>query len=260
MFKKLLNTKRKRRVFLTSTIGGAVLCLVGLTIVGFEYVKMYDNSRRLRFCWHMLQNVQFLQCDRIIENNEAYNTGSKTLGSWRFGCLYASVRIGGQTLSSSPALFINDRFNLTKKWNEEPNYSFHFKYFCWNDNRFSKRYNDTCVMAIVGRDTALEAFHDRTYYDDNELTDECSSAILLVEAVNSGVHWGQPGDFDVETVTKEQLFPGKTKGILVLFGDGNVWYIERTVPMETLKHFITIESSKKHDREKELSGYGRLVK
>ncbi len=262
MIKKLLNTKRKRRVFLTSIIGVAALCFAGLAIVGVsENVRMYKGRVNLMACWFILSQCVYdlNPTERIIDDNEEYNTGDKPLGSWRFGCLYASVRVGGQTVLSRPAYFINDRFNLTKNWNEEPNFSFHFKYFCWNNNRFSKRYNDTSVMAIVGRDTAMEAFQDHKFYDSNAWIEECSSTIFLVEAVDSGVHWGQPGDFNVETVTKERLFPGKTKGILVLFGDGSVWYIERTVPMETLKRFMTIESSKKHDRELELSRYGRAV-
>ena len=118
-------------------------------------------------------------------------------------------------------------------------------------------------MAIVGEGTAFETIqkikNNYEYDFDSIIFGECRSAILLIEAVDSGVHWGEPGDFEIETVTKEQLFPGDTKGILVGFCNQEVWYIERTVPMEILKHFMTVESSKEHDREKELAPYGRKI-
>ena len=117
-------------------------------------------------------------------------------------------------------------------------------------------------MALVGPGTAFETIQDiqvPTLFEAKLQECRAGAAILFIEAVNSGVHWGEPGDFDVETVTKEQLFPGDTEGILVAFADWSIWYIERTVPMETLKHFMTIESSKEHDREKELSPYGKWI-
>ncbi len=205
----------------------------------------------------------------IIDNYVAYNKRDKPLDSWRMAFLYYDYMIDN---SGSPlpgerggewdegGKFFGVYYQPFKRWDEEPNYSFHCEEVCWNDNPRSPHYNDTSVMALVGPGTAFETIQNVHAPDLFEAkARECASAILFVEAVNSGVHWGEPGDFDVETVTKEQLFPGDTEGILVAFADWSIWYIERTVPMETLKHFMTIESSKEHDREKELTPYGRLI-
>ena len=207
----------------------------------------------------------------IIDNYVAYNKRDKPLGSWRMAFLYYDYMIDN---SGSPrpgeregewdegGKFFGVYYQPFKRWDEEPNYSFHCEEVCWNDNSRSSHYNDTSVMALVGPGTAFETIQDikvHQLFEEKLHERRPEAAILFVEAVNSGVHWGEPGDFDVETVTKEQLFPGDTEGILVAFADWSIWYIERTVPMETLKHFMTVESSKEHDREKELSPYGRCI-
>ena len=207
----------------------------------------------------------------IIDNYVAYNKRDKPLGSWRMAFLYYDYMIDN---SGSPrpgeregewdegGKFFGVYYQPFKRWDEEPNYSFHCEEVCWNDNPRSPHYNDTSVMALVGPGTAFETIQDiqvPTLFEAKLQECRAGAAILFIEAVNSGVHWGEPGDFDVETVTKEQLFPGDTEGILVAFADWSIWYIERTVPMETLKHFMTIESSKEHDREKELSPYGKWI-
>ena len=207
----------------------------------------------------------------IIDNYVAYNKRDKPLGSWRMAFLYYDYMIDN---SGSPrpgeregewdegGKFFGVYYQPFKRWDEEPNYSFHCEEVCWNDNSRSSHYNDTSVMALVGPGTAFETIQDikvHQLFEEKLHERRPEAAILFVEAVNSGVHWGEPGDFDVETVTKEQLFPGDTEGILVAFADWSIWYIERTVPMETLKHFMTIESSKEHDREKELSPYGKWI-
>ena len=207
----------------------------------------------------------------IIDNYVAYNKRDKPLGSWRMAFLYYDYMIDN---SGSPrpgeregewdegGKFFGVYYQPFKRCDEEPNYSFHCEEVCWNDNPRSPHYNDTSVMALVGPGTAFETIQDiqvPTLFEAKLQECRAGAAILFIEAVNSGVHWGEPGDFDVETVTKEQLFPGDTEGILVAFADWSIWYIERTVPMETLKHFMTIESSKEHDREKELSPYGKWI-
>ena len=207
----------------------------------------------------------------IIDNYVAYNKRDKPLGSWRMAFLYYDYMIDN---SGSPrpgeregewdegGKFFGVYYQPFKRWDEEPNYSFHCEEVCWNDNPRSPHYNDTSVMALVGPGTAFETIQDiqvPTLFEAKLQECRAGAAILFIEAVNSGVHWGEPGDFDVETVTKEQLFPGDTEGILVAFADWSIWYVERTVPMETLKHFMTVESSKEHDREKELSPYGRCI-
>ena len=252
-----------RRILIVAVVG-VVLVAVGLKSAQcLKEPGLEEKANRLRACglfFRELVSYGFNDRDdkKIVEHDTAYNMGDKPLGSWRLAYLYM-VNFWNFNGDIEKSLRVENRFNPLKSWNEEPNYSFHFDLLCWNNNPFSKRYNETCVMAITGKDTAFEALQKAARRDYEEVYERCSSTILFVEAVRSGVHWGRPGDFNVETVTKEQLFPGKTSRIVVLFGDERVWLVERTVPMETLKHFMTIESSREHDRLQELSAYGRAI-
>ncbi len=254
----------------------SVLIFAGLKGVS-NWKKKVDFENRvhkMRFMIDSFRNICTLLEDKvepIINNYVAYNKRDKPLGSWRMAFLYYDhvINCSGSPLPGESGnewmeggKFFGTYFHPFKNWDEEPNYSFHCEEVCWNDNPRSPHYNDTSVMALVGPGTAFETIQDiqvPTLFEAKLQECRAGAAILFIEAVNSGVHWGEPGDFDVETVTKEQLFPGDTEGILVAFADWSVWYIERTVPMETLKHFMTIESSKEHDREKELSPYGKWI-
>ncbi len=239
--------------------------------------KKSDFGNRVQGMRSITHSFRFIctyfedKVEPIIDNYVAYNKRDKPLGSWRMAFVYYDYMI---SKSGSPrpgerggewdegGKFFGVYFHPFKRWDEEPNDSFHCEEVCWNNNPRSPHYNDTSVMALVGPGTAFETIQDiqvPTLFEAKLGESRACEAILFIEAVDSGVHWGEPGDFDVETVTKEQLFPGDTEGILVAFADWSIWYIERTVPMETLKHFMTIESSKEHDREKELSPYGKWI-
>ena len=265
--KTTLKFNKRRTVSLVLIL----LFACALVFAGKKYVDFKRKVVNMQMvCWNFYTICILQEEDkRVIDNYVAYNKRDKPLGSWRMAFLYEKYQIGNRgTAWPDPAKnkwleggeLFGKYWDPFKSWNEEPNYSYHCEYLCWNDDPRSPHYNETSVMAIVGVGTAFETLQtvkDQNDYDSK--ADECSSAILFVEAINSGIHWGQPGDFDIETVTKEQLFPGDTKKILIAFADRSVWYIERTVPMEILKCFMTIESSKEHDREKELAPYGRKV-
>lgn len=232
-----------------------------------DFVRKVDKMRALVYSFYEICSIFERKDAPIIDNYMAFNTRDKALGSWRMGCLYHEYKIdcGGTTAYKriEGGEDFGKRYHPFKSWNEEPNYSYHLDYLCKNDDPRSPHYNEASVMTIVGDDTAfnnMQKIHDASVFDSKINENFSPSAILFIEAVDSGIHWGQPGDFDLETVSKEQLFPGDTEGILIVFSDWDIWYIENSVPMETLKHFMTVKSSKEHDREKELSPYGRKIR
>jgi len=82
------------------------------------------------------------------------------------------------------------------------------------------------------------------------------AAILLVESRSSGIPWPAPGDFDIRTMPRTINAPdGKgisgqiPGGFVVLFADGDAWFMSDKTPFETLEKFFTLAGAKKYDRE-----------
>jgi hypothetical protein len=117
---------------------------------------------------------------------------------------------------------------------------------------------DTCQMAIVGPGTV--------FGDDGNpprrLRDMPADAIVVVETRNSGIHWMQPGDFDIRTMPKtinaadgRGISSRYLRGFHVLFADGEVWYLSNKIPFEAIEKFFTIEGASENDRETELAPF-----
>src|SRR5262249_46601631 len=114
----------------------------------------------------------------------------------------------------------------------------------------------TNIFAITGPGTAFEPGKQV------RLKDLPGSLILIVEVRNSGVHWMQPGDFDVRTMPRTINAPdGKgisgvlARGFHIGFADGQVWYLFNTIPFDELAEFFTIDGAKIHDRESVFGPY-----
>ena len=121
-----------------------------------------------------------------------------------------------------------------------------------------KRY--THLMAIRGEGSAFEYMQEHGF---DELRDFAPNAILLAEVTNSNVPWMQAGDLELDEIpheinSKDKLGIGSSKGydkFGVGFADGSVWILDATLPFPSLKSFLTVESARKHDREKVLGKY-----
>jgi hypothetical protein len=117
---------------------------------------------------------------------------------------------------------------------------------------------ETCQMAITGSGTA--------FGDDREkpksLRELDDDTILVVETRNSGIHWMEPGDFDIETMPRtvnaadgRGLSSRYVDGFHVLFADGEVWFVSYRVPFQTMEIFFTVGGANENDREKLLAPY-----
>jgi hypothetical protein len=118
-----------------------------------------------------------------------------------------------------------------------------------------KRSEETSLFAITGPDTGFDTSREVRISDlDGEL-------ILIMEVVNSGVHWMQPGDYDVQQLTacegtlRDCLKSTIRDRVHVLFADGEVWAISDRAPMSRVKPFLTITGAGSHSREKELGEF-----
>jgi hypothetical protein len=172
--------------------------------------------------------------------------------SWRFYSV-ASYAMGGYD-----QVAVKKSFDIGKPWYENPNVKVRppdFE-FCWTGEPSSESYYWTNIMTLKGKDTITDLLKAKRKIEWDELRD----LIVLVEVSNSKVHWGCPGDLDVENLPKDFLKGTDGKGLIVMFADSIAWYISCDVPWETLKHFLVATDLKNHSRDIELKPYTRVPK
>ncbi len=119
---------------------------------------------------------------------------------------------------------------------------------------------ETNLVAVVGKNTAWAA---RNSDEPNILEPD---ALICIECRDSGIHWMQPGDFDVDD---ERALQGETVrdnsgkfrmgngngGIHVMFADLEVWYLSDATPIDAIRKFLRLTDAKRYDRENELKKY-----
>lgn len=109
------------------------------------------------------------------------------------------------------------------------------------------------ALSVRGADTALEhGFENLRSFPRN--------LIVLIETPRSGLHWMQPGDFELENlVADEGRRPGSDSGkdFHVGFADGTVWRMKHSLPLQNLRPFLTVSTASAANREK-LLGEWRL--
>jgi hypothetical protein len=170
--------------------------------------------------------------------------------SWRF------YNIAMNGTGSDSEYYLEKIFNSAKLWNEHPNITARPISFCWTGEPSSESYYWTNIMTLKGKDTVTDLLKTKCKRDWNELKD----LIVLVEVSNSRVHWGCPGDLDIENLPPNFLRGTDGKGLIVMFADWQIWYISCNVPLETLKHFLVTTDLKNHSRDIELKPYTRVYK
>ena len=100
-------------------------------------------------------------------------------------------------------------------------------------------------LCYGARDTNRLAQRKAITYDG--ITDGTSNTILVVEMVNSGIHWMEPRDLDFPqmpmTVNPEHG-PGMSSPhpnvALAVFADGHTAAVTKNTPPEILRHLLMI--------------------
>lgn len=180
-------------------------------------------------------------------------TDGEPLGSWRtaMGCFIFMWSVDPEAPCPQP------RFE--EPWDSSHNMEIDKHHDGWP---FTCRWTDsldTKALAITGPDTAFDEDADR-----RSLKDLPNDIILVVECADSGIHYRQPGDFDIRTMPRTINDPsGKgissrnRHGFCVLFADCEVWVLGHDTPFEELEKFFTITSVNQYDREAVLGPYRR---
>lgn len=177
--------------------------------------------------------------------------GNKALSSWRF-------LIAAYLESTGMGVHLNQSWQSPANagWAKRPQPS-----YCGGRNftDASASARDTEIFAITGPGTA---WGDGVTEPPHVLSKLPGDTILIAEVRNSGVHWMEPGDFDIRTMPRTLNAPdGKgissrfTEGFHVGFADGEVWFLSNEVGFERLAKFFTIDGASAHDRERELAPF-----
>ena len=122
--------------------------------------------------------------------------------------------------------------------------------FCFFPEGNSPERMHTNVVAVTGPGTAFDG--DRPC----RLGEIDPDTILAIEVVGSDTHWAEPGALEIDEIPESIMAGIDGFGVLVLFADGTVRFLDRDVPLEDLEKFLTIEGAKKHDREEVFGAKG----
>ncbi len=138
------------------------------------------------------------------------------------------------------------QIRLDEPWDSPFNSQFHrtsVNVFACPDN--SGRVLDTNYVAVTGPGTAWPGTESIGF---DQIDDE-SKTILVVEVADSGIHWMEPSDLDIEQIgAKVELGNGPYMssnhyaGINVVYADGSVSSLSKGLPRELLRPRFTITS------------------
>ncbi len=245
------------------------MLLVALGLSGFAVIKeraerearLRETHRAFTLVWiclsgyddrfgHLPHAVRRESVGRKTETGMPNGSG-RPLYSWR-GEISAWTRCG------YPG-FISD---LSEPWDSPANQDEGAGPgpYCYSsrDEEWGKVSCQTNMLAICGPGTAFGCEGEQP----RSLKDLGGNTILAIEVRHSGIHWMQPGDFDIRDMPHtinaadgrgvSSPYPG---GFHVLFSDGEVWFLSEKIPFETLARFFTVDEAKNGNREELLAAF-----
>ncbi len=225
-------------------------------------VPTTPRSTMVRFlsAYHSLFLMHYLpfpvRKEPIGDRPSRVNGSGKPLYSWR-------VEVAG-VFPVCPARFSLD---LSQPWDSPANHDLMLWDDCFSADKTprpnivyvkqQKSFPQTVMLAIVGPGTAFADNRTRA-----PLKGIPPGAVLLVESRASGIPWPAPGDFDIRTMPHTINAPDGSGisgqnpgGFVVLFADGQAWFLSEKVPFGILAKFFTVESAKRHSREELLGPF-----
>ncbi len=232
--------RKKRLIVIGLLLLGVALAAIGVR-TWIKVLQRRSQTDKFAFCLRqmLLNEPEGFHEHRLPESTTLDNNG-RQLYSWRYRRYVFHFPTGKPLVLNhqwnAPALESIRRLDVSE--------------YCYSGT------SETCVMAIVGKDTAFNRRHEL------QIRDIPADCILLVEVRKSGVHWMQPGDFDVATMPRTINAPsGKGissilgDGFHIGFADGKVWYLSNDTPFSELEKFFTIGAAKRHNRNDILGKY-----
>jgi hypothetical protein len=108
---------------------------------------------------------------------------------------------------------------------------------------FDNNLPDTNIVAIRGRDTALDDAARKRY---NDLPGDL---IVLIEVAASGASWMAGGDIELDDLPDALTSGYDGRGFFAAFKDREVWYLDRETPLALVRRFLTIAGATEAERD-----------
>jgi prepilin-type processing-associated H-X9-DG protein len=213
-------------IFVGLICPGIFLPAIGTSQEAGRRAQCINNLQQIGLALHKYHNVNghYPMSNKVGQNGEP-------LLSWRVEILPMMDQ----------GYFFNYRYNLLKKdepWDSPRNAEvlkqlFSEVYKCPSASQGKINNFNTNYVAVIGPGTA---WHEDGPVKLSDLPDGGKHTVMVVEVVNSGVHWAKPRDLTVKEVF-EGMETGKGLRIYsmhpsvveVLFADGHVQYIPKEI-------------------------------
>ncbi len=229
---------------LTRSLAEAMAVTLGLLVLGFLLLPTHGGSpgagRRMQCSNHLKQIGLALQNyhDTYGCFPPAYfaDASGKPTHSWRVLLL--------PFMEQKP---LYDKYRFDEPWDGPHNRFLHQEivttYACPSrSTRQSK--NETSYVAVIGPTTLWPGTQSTRLSD---VTDGTSNTLMVVEMANSGIHWMEPRDLDLATMSLAvNSSPGPSISsphpsvAMAVFADGHTQAISKNTPVEIVRGLLTI--------------------
>jgi hypothetical protein len=149
------------------------------------------------------------------------------------------------------------KMDLSAPWYAPPNYNTARSpaaYYCFSREPSGGREVITNLVAVTGPGTAFDPIRNPRW--DSLPPD----LIVIIESGTAGVHWAEPGDLDVRAIGDSVTDGVDGTGVLIGFADGQVWFLDREIPLKDLREFMTIRGAQQSDRACRLAPYRMRIR
>ena len=214
----------------------AWMTVAALIVIGTLYFKArasaYSKSLafsvrglNMRLSWIALKSYATEFNHGRLPPTTYVTTSGEPLYSWRMKFMLNVEGIG-------------DGANYDKPWTSPENHQFADA----GAHAFSDSpTHDAKILAVIGEGAALNARESRL------LRDVPPHTIVLVEVANSGVHWMEPKDLEVETMSfrvndesRPSIRSHHEKGAAVIYGDLDHGWLDLVASPDQVKNMVMI--------------------
>ena len=232
------------------------IALVVVLCASFQLQKtrkaLNDRVKSLRTIHLGIINASDLE-DEFISSDIFDENGDRIL-SWRAKIV--------------PFLFAPSPYpDIGKPWNHPDNLKTFGVYsqcngpmqiYCFEKKPFVNLADETTnVFAITGKDTAFDEANRKKWRSFPP------DLLVLIELGNSKTFWAASCDSNDVFYSFKNNDPSRFndylgtdgKGFLVVFYDGEIWYLKKSTPLEAIECFTTVSSATKCDRETVFQNY-----